>query len=326
MFLRRALVIAVVLLGPSACVTSTPGQLRDRQYQALKRGDFFEAITLGKARVALEPDNPLAHYDLACALNRAADGAEALRELSVAIDAGFDAPAFMARDDDLATLRTHPEFTRLFDRAALLERNGAPIDGVRTVIRDELPMPLRLRLPPTGKPRLAIWLHPFGARLNRQAEALAPLLNREGFALAVPLRMTQPGWTQSDLHDLLDASVPQLGDLVDLERPLLIGFSAGCHAAFAAWALDPDRFAGVIGTGCAPELHGANLPARGAPLVIINGSQDAATPPWSTELARWKAEGRRVSLTVIPERGHEFLLDEATTFTALSKVLHTTWP
>lgn len=307
----------------SGCVTSTPGQLRDRQYKALKSGDFFEAIKLGKARVALEPNNPLTHYDLACALNRAADSNEALEELGKAIDAGFDAPAFMAKDEDLASLRTNPEFAQLFDRAAQLERNGRPIAGIRTVIRDELPTPLRLRLPEGAtRPRLAIWLHPFGARLNRDAEELAPILAREGFALAVPLRMTQPGWTEADLHDLLDASTPQLADLVDVEKPLLIGFSAGCHAGFAAWARDPNRFAGVIGTGCAPDLHGAVLPANGSPLVIINGSEDAATPPWSTELPKWKTEGRRVSLTIIPERGHEFLLDADTLFTALRKVLH----
>jgi pimeloyl-ACP methyl ester carboxylesterase len=323
---RAAAIVAVVLCG---CVTSTPGQLRDRQYKALKAGDWFEAIKLGKARVQLEPSNPLTHYDLACALARAGDAPRALEELSAAVDAGFDAPNFLAKDEDLATLRTRPEFTALFDRAARLERDGAPINGIRTVVRDELVTPLRVRLPESAatKPRLAIWLHPFGARLNRDAEQLAPVLAREGFALAVPLRMTQPGWTEGDLHDLLDTSVPALADVVDVEKPLLIGFSAGCHAALAAWAHFPDRFAGVIGTGCAPELHGGNLPANGAPIVLLNGAEDAATPPWNTELPRWKAEGRRVSLTVIPQRGHEFLFeDHDLFFTALRKALHTSAP
>ncbi|MFT3709108.1 MAG: hypothetical protein QM817_15795 [Archangium sp.] len=317
--------VAALLLF-TACVTASPGQLRDRQYKALKSGDWFEAIKLGKARVQLEPHDPLTHYDLACAYSRAGDGPEALRELNAAVDEGFDAPSFLAKDEDLAPLRTKPEFTVIFDRAAQLERNGLPIEGIRTVVRDDLLTPLRLRVPENVKtrPRLAIWLHPFGARLNRDAERLAPVLAREGFALAVPIRMTQPGWTEGDLHDLLDTSVPSLSELVDVEKPLLIGFSAGCHAGLAAWAQYPTRFAGVLGTGCAPELHGGNLPANGSPIVLINGSEDAATPVWGTELNRWKGEGRRVSFTIIPQRGHEFLFeDQDLFFTALRRVLHT---
>jgi hypothetical protein len=305
----------------SGClVVATPAMLRDRQHAALERGDVLEAVRLGRARVKASPGSAAAHYDLACALARAGDGDEAVASLRTAIRLGFDAPGFLVKDEDLTSLHRHPAFPELVRLATEVGEQGIVLPGVRTEVRRELPMPLRIRLPATGRPRLAIWLHPFGARLNADIERLAPVFLAHGYALVVPVTMTSPGWGEEDLHALFDESVPALGDLVDTDRPLLIGFSAGSQAALAAWAREPSRFSAIIAGGCAPELHGAVLPAGGAPIYVLNGQDDLSTALWRDAIGKWQQEGRRVSLTIAPGLGHEFLFDEASLSLALDTV------
>lgn len=309
----RRLLLALLLTG---CATATPAQLRDRQYAALQRSDLLEAVRLGHARVRLEPRAADARYDLACALARAGDTEAALTSLEASIELGFDATGLLERDPDLAPLHAQPRFAAITHRAEQLAREGLPIPGVRTELRGDL----RLRLPTTGRaPRLAIWLHPSGARLNAQIEQLAPVLLAHGFALAVPISLWAPGWSNAELIRLLDRELPAVSDLVNVERPLLIGLSAGSHAALAAWARAPDHFSGVLAGACAPELYGAVLPVGGAPIVVINGERDPATRAWQQALGRWQQEARRVTLEVKPGRGHEFLFDEETLARALPR-------
>jgi len=303
--------LGILLLLLSCAPVISPRELMLRQHAALENGVLLDAIRLGRARVRQTPTNAAAHYDLACALARSGDADEALVSLRAAITHGFDAPGFLTRDPDLEPLRKRPEFVELTQLAAKVEREGAPLDGVRTVVRLELPTPLRLRLPRAGKPKLALWLHPFGARLNADIEQLAPVLAAHGYALAVPITLDGPGWTEFSLHALLDESVPALDDLVDVSRPLLIGLSAGSHAALAAWAREPNRFSAVFAGACAPELHGASLPAAGAPVFVLNGERDASTRLWRDALPRWQGERRRVEVRILPGYGHEFVFDEA---------------
>ncbi|MFZ5445387.1 MAG: TPR end-of-group domain-containing protein [Myxococcota bacterium] len=298
----------------SGCAGVSPAQLRARQYAALARGDVLEGVRLGRARVSLEPTEPGPRYDLACALARAGDGGAALTVLREAVELGFDAPGALTRDADLASLRELPGFAAIVQRAAELARDGVPVAGVRAEVRGGL----RVRLPLEGRPRrLALWLHPFGARLNGEIERLAPVLIARGYALAVPVELWAPGWGEAELRRLFEEELPRLSPLVDVDRPLLIGLSAGSHASLASWARAPERFAGVLATGCAPELHGAVLPAADGPIVVINGADDPATVAWRRELPRWQSEGRRVRLEVLPGRGHEFVLDAATLARAL---------
>ncbi|MFO0599153.1 MAG: hypothetical protein U0228_27840 [Myxococcaceae bacterium] len=300
-----------VLLSSCALPSASARELRARQHKALAAGDVLDAVKLGRARVTTSPTDPAAHYDYACALARAGDTADAVAELDRAVTAGFDAPGFLLKDDDLASLRARPDFLTVVEHAKRVEHDGADLPGLKTVIREDLPTKVRLRLPLTGRARVAVWLHPLGARLNSDIERLAPTLAAHGFALVVPLDLRVPGWEEDDLRRLLDQTLPALGDLVDAEHPLLIGFSAGSHAAFAAWARDPKRFTAVIAMGAAPELHGAVLPANASPVFVLNGSEEPVNSDWDLVLPKWQREGRRVTFERVPGFGHEFLLDEA---------------
>lgn len=300
-----------------SCAHPSRGELFDRQHAALKRGDVLEAVRLGRARVALSPTDIGARYDLACALARAADAPAALVALKEAVALGYDDAGWIERDEDLASLRGRPELAALVAEAARIGRDGIDVPQVRTIVRDDVPMPVRLRLPREGRARLAVWLHPRGARLNADVERLAPVFLSFGWALAVPTRPRLAGWNDEDLRALLDQTVPALADAVDVEHPLLIGLSAGAQAALVAWTVAPTRYSAVIAGAVSTDTLGHALPAGGAPVVIVNGADDPALASWRAELASWQREGRRVSLRVVPNRGHEMLFDEATLREAL---------
>lgn len=65
----------------------------------------------------------VAAYNAACALARLGDAAKALEWLARAVDAGFDDPARMREDPDLAPVRELPGFQALLERMAVPREN-----------------------------------------------------------------------------------------------------------------------------------------------------------------------------------------------------------
>lgn len=306
----NARIVAVTFV--IACAPLTARQIADRQVTALKRGDVFEGIRLGRTLVSLAPHNFRARYNLACALALAGDLDESLTELEAAVEAGYDESAHMAEDADLRALHDKPRFTALLARANQIALEGIAIPNARTVNRDDLPLKVRLRLPPEGKPRLAVWMHPTGSTSNADIERLAPVFFAHGLALVVTKQLVTRAWTPEEFDSLINESLPALEDLVDLEKPVLVGFSAGGQMALTAWAYQPQRFRGVIAVATAPTLDMAVLPTTPAtPVIIFNGTLDPANTGWPERLPTWQSGGRRVAKKNIEGVGHEFLLDEA---------------
>jgi hypothetical protein len=327
----------LLLLLVTTCAPLPPGVLAARQRRALQQHDWFEAVQLGRARVAGSAFDIGARYDLACALARAGDDAGALRTLAEAIALGYDDASWLERDEDLQSLRGRAELSALRAEARRVAREGVLVPGTRVLVRDTLSTPIRLRLPETtlpgsqppradlatpltettppvaspradlatrplpeppptasaaragatgpqlpapGRLRLALWLHPSGARLNPQLERLAPVLLRHGFALAVPMYPRLEGWNDAELTSLLDSTVPALADVLDVEHPLLLGLSAGAEAALVAWAATPRRFLAVWASAPPAELFGGATPA-GRPVRPLSPSPQRRRP------ARW---------------------------------------
>jgi len=352
----------LLLLFVAACAPLPPGVLAARQRAALQRRDWLTAVQLGRARVARAPFDLGARYDLACALARAGDDAAALRTLAEAIALGYDDAGWLERDEDLQSLRARAELSALSAEARRVTREGISVPGTRVLIRETLSTPIRLRLPEAtppgssaradltahplseatppradlgarprsgppapGRLRLALWLHPSGARLNPQLERLAPVLLRHGFALAVPMYPRLEGWNDAELTSLLDSTVPALADVLDVEHPLLLGLSAGAEAALVAWAATPRRFLAVWASAPPAELFGGATPAgrplrppvalpsgaQASPVVLFFGSEDPALTAWQTALPGWRARGLPFSTRVFAGRDHELLFDEA---------------
>jgi tetratricopeptide (TPR) repeat protein len=82
-------------------------------------GRLQEGLAVDRRLVRLLPENPTAHYNLACSLALLGHGEEALAALEQAVQRGYDDGPHLAQDEDLAALRGHPHFQ------ALLARLGA---------------------------------------------------------------------------------------------------------------------------------------------------------------------------------------------------------
>jgi tetratricopeptide (TPR) repeat protein len=90
------------------------------QGQLLSRKGLHEqALEVDRRLVGLTPRDCVAHYNLACRLARLGRTADALEELSRALEEGYRDFEYLHTDGDLDTLRNEPGY------AALLRRFGA---------------------------------------------------------------------------------------------------------------------------------------------------------------------------------------------------------
>jgi len=113
----------------------TPAQrmARARQIVGINREALkhFKAGRLGRCKALLakileiDPDNYLAHYNLACLYSVQKKPAEAVRELNRALDKGYSAFHHMARDSDLKSLRHLPAYKKVLERKGEIQRARA---------------------------------------------------------------------------------------------------------------------------------------------------------------------------------------------------------
>jgi len=84
-------------------------------------GRHAEGLEVDRRLVALAPDNPTVHYNLACSLALLGSPEEALAALENAVQRGYEDLTHLLRDEDLRSLRELPRFRRL---VAALEDAG----------------------------------------------------------------------------------------------------------------------------------------------------------------------------------------------------------
>ena len=78
-----------------------------------KQGRIADGLKMDRKLVRLRPDNPTAHYNLACSLALSRRPREALDALERAIDLGYDDADWMRQDPDFKGLQHHPAFEKL---------------------------------------------------------------------------------------------------------------------------------------------------------------------------------------------------------------------
>lgn len=81
-----------------------------------KTGRIDDGLKLDRRRVRNEPNNPTAHYNLACSLALKNRRADALRTLRAALELGFRDFAWMRKDPDLKTISGSGAFRELLNR------------------------------------------------------------------------------------------------------------------------------------------------------------------------------------------------------------------
>jgi len=92
-------------------------QLREQFIVALREGDTETMIETCRKGVALLPDDPTWHYNLACSLAYQRKPKDSLDELEIAIDLGFRDADQIANDSDLKRVSKYPRFKELVEYA-----------------------------------------------------------------------------------------------------------------------------------------------------------------------------------------------------------------
>ena len=81
-----------------------------------RQGRIADGLKMDRKLVRLEPDNPTAHYNLACSLALSRRKAAALRALERAVALGYSDYDWLQQDPDFEGLKSHPEFQQLLAR------------------------------------------------------------------------------------------------------------------------------------------------------------------------------------------------------------------
>ncbi len=85
----------------------------------MRCGYFEECLEVDRRLVRLRPEDPTAHYNLACSLARVGQVEEAFQALERSLALGFNDPAQLAYDQDLDPLRACPRFRQLLHQHGL---------------------------------------------------------------------------------------------------------------------------------------------------------------------------------------------------------------
>jgi Flp pilus assembly protein TadD len=81
-----------------------------------KTGRVADGLRMDRRLVRLQPDNPTAHYNLACSLALCRRKSEALRALRQAVELGYRDFDWMSQDPDLEILQPQPQFRALLEQ------------------------------------------------------------------------------------------------------------------------------------------------------------------------------------------------------------------
>ncbi len=81
-----------------------------------KQGRISDGLKMDRRLVRLQPQNPTAHYNLACSLALSKRKSEALQALKIAVELGYKDAEWLSQDPDLEVLQGHPEFQKLENR------------------------------------------------------------------------------------------------------------------------------------------------------------------------------------------------------------------
>ena len=77
------------------------------------KGRYADGLSIDKRLVALRPQDPLAHYNLACSFALLRKSDLALKTLRRAIELGYRDFRYMREDHDLDSIRHDPRFRQL---------------------------------------------------------------------------------------------------------------------------------------------------------------------------------------------------------------------
>lgn len=302
---------------------------------AYASGSWHRLLVVSTELSLLEPRNPDAWYDVACAQARLSEVDAAFDALNRSVAVGEMSSLHASRDTDLELLRGDPRFSQVLEGMRRNARQGkvepgAPIAGVRMVDGyAEDGFRFRVRLSEGATPErpdgLLVWLHPSGAPFNEALEQYARELAERRWALLFPTFKQQwDAWYATEADMLLERTVPEAGRLPNLDagRPVLVGYSAGGQALLSRWASDkPLPARGLVLVSAYPIVDtpaGRRLQAlpddearRRIPMLALVGEADPGLAAWAEAEDDWRAAGVPLTVVRVPGAGHQWLVDAA---------------
>jgi tetratricopeptide (TPR) repeat protein len=87
--------------------------LRVQGNNLTRKGRFAEGLQIDKRLVQLRPNDPLAHYNLACSYALLKRPDQAIKTLRRAVELGYRDFRYMREDRDLDSIRHDPRFRQL---------------------------------------------------------------------------------------------------------------------------------------------------------------------------------------------------------------------
>jgi tetratricopeptide (TPR) repeat protein len=78
-----------------------------------RRGRILEGLDVDRRIVRLRPQDPVAHYNIACSLCLLKKHEQALAALRKAIELGYRDFAYLRKDKDLDAIKTDPRYKQL---------------------------------------------------------------------------------------------------------------------------------------------------------------------------------------------------------------------
>ena len=123
-------------------------QLRDRFVDCVRRSDARGMEEVCRAGIELVSDDPLWHYNLACALSYRDDFSEAFAELEKSVRLGVRDVEMIRSDGDLKRISDDPRFAKVIDLARELGDSLPP--GKSPVVPAVVPPDLRLTVAETN--------------------------------------------------------------------------------------------------------------------------------------------------------------------------------
>jgi tetratricopeptide (TPR) repeat protein len=101
-----------------AAVPDFTDVLRVQACNLTMKGRLQDGLAVDKQLVTVRPDDPTAHYNLACRYALLKQRDNAIRTLRKAVELGYRDVAFMSEDHDLDSIRKDPRFRRLMKEIA----------------------------------------------------------------------------------------------------------------------------------------------------------------------------------------------------------------
>ncbi len=251
------------------------------------------------------------------------DDANAMVHLQRAVALGFEDAEVLRTSPTLASLRDKPAFQAMLKKASarVVEPQPMVVDGQR-IVTGRPARGLRYRLhagPADGERRTPlIWLHPSGGSMNTTIERLAGAFGERGYALTVFEGKNFRGWTGGDARRARK-TIAEVGklDVLDGNRPVLLGYSAGGQLALRWWGRDANAFGGIIVDAAYPILQHVKPyrvqppPAdanEAAPVLALVGQADNGSKVWQNVEPTWRKAGVSVEVLYVPGAGHTWLI------------------